>query len=50
MDNHIHGPSCGCKDYMFNELADDLLNSIDFDELECLNEAHEGSVKKVFIT
>lgn len=38
MDNHVHGPKCGCADYMFNEDADDLYSSIDQDGLECLNE------------
>lgn len=48
MDSHVHGPTCGCADLMFNENADDLLSSIDIESLECLNEAQVNSCRKIF--
>jgi hypothetical protein len=34
---HIHGPNCGCKDYIGVENADDLFSSIDIEKVRCLN-------------
>lgn len=30
---HVHGPNCGCKDYLGVENANDLLVSIDADKV-----------------
>ena len=29
MDNHIHGPGCGCQDYAYADESDDLYPNID---------------------
>ena len=33
---HIHGPNCGCKDYLGIENANDLLGSIDIEKVKSL--------------
>lgn len=42
MNNHIHGPKCGCAEYMFNEIADDLYGCVDLDGIICLNETNDN--------
>jgi hypothetical protein len=38
VENHIHGPGCGCSEYQNAEYTDDLLGVIDFTGLHTLNE------------
>jgi hypothetical protein len=44
----VHGPNCGCKDYLGVENAADLLGSIDLEKVRCLNEAHNKTGKELF--
>ncbi|CAD8072346.1 unnamed protein product [Paramecium sonneborni] len=39
---HVHGPNCGCAEYMFNEDADDLYGQIEIDKVDCLNETAQN--------
>lgn len=48
MDQHIHGPKCGCHEYLNNEIADDLYGYIDLGLVDCLNELH-NNIKKIVI-
>lgn len=48
---HVHGANCGCSHEVQTEnLANlySLYSRIDKDNLECLNESHDGSGKTVF--
>lgn len=45
---HVHGPNCGCKDYLGVENANDLLGAIDLDKVRCLNEKLSKSGKTLF--
>ena len=46
--NHVHGPNCGCAEYMGAENANDLYGIIDTEKVRCLNEEVANSGKKVF--
>lgn len=45
---HVHGPNCGCAEYVDAEKSNDLLPAIDVDKIRCLNEEVLGSGKTVF--
>jgi hypothetical protein len=45
---HIHGPNCGCKDYLGVENANDLLGSIDVEKVRCLNETSSKTGNGLF--
>lgn len=45
---HVHGPNCGCAEYMGVENANDLYGNIDTDKVRCLNEETANSGKTVF--
>lgn len=45
---HVHGPACGCVEYVGAEDANDLVGIIDIDNVRCLNEETAGSGKTVF--
>lgn len=45
---HVHGPNCGCKDYLGVENANDLLGAIDNDKIRCLNEKHSKTGRGLF--
>lgn len=34
---HVHGPNCGCIEYVGAENSNDLLGVIDIDKVRCLN-------------
>jgi len=46
--NHVHGPSCGCKEYISGEEGEDLFGCIELDKVVCLNELQGGTGPKVF--
>ena len=46
--DHVHGPTCGCKDYIGVENANDLLGAIEIEKVRCFNEAVANSGKNVF--
>lgn len=46
--HHVHGPNCGCAEYIGAENANDLYGAIDIDKVRCLNEEQANSGKKVF--
>lgn len=45
---HVHGPNCGCKDYLGVENANDLLGAIDLQKVRCLNEKYSKTGKGLF--
>ena len=45
---HVHGPNCGCAEYIGAENANDLIGVIDIDKVRCLNEEIPSSCKTVF--
>lgn len=45
---HIHGPNCGCKDYLGIENANDLIGSIDLEKVRCLNEQQNRTGNGLF--
>lgn len=45
---HVHGPGCGCAEYVGAEDANDLIGAIDLDKVRCLNEELPNSCKGVF--
>ncbi len=45
---HVHGPNCGCAEYVGAENANDLIGIIDIDKVRCLNEEIASSCKTVF--
>ena len=48
MDNHIHGPGCGCQDYAYADESDDLYPNIDTQNIITLNESLKDSGKSIF--
>lgn len=46
--SHVHGPNCGCSEYVGAENANDLYGIIDSDNVRCLNEEVANSGKRVF--
>ena len=46
--DHVHGPGCGCKDYIGVEDTGDLYGVIQLDAVRCLNERVHKSGAKVF--
>ena len=46
--NHVHGPSCGCREYANSAEGMDLLGSIMMDQIVCLNEEEDGSFRNAF--
>jgi len=46
--DHVHGPNCGCKDYLGVENANDLFAAIDIDKVRCFNEKHTKTGKDLF--
>ena len=45
---HVHGPNCGCVEYVGAENANDLLGAIDVDKVRCLNQENANTGKLVF--
>lgn len=45
---HVHGPNCGCAEYVGAEDANDLIGAVDLDKVRCLNEEFPNTGKLVF--